>query len=238
MSGESTEEYLECIFDLTKEGLPAKTNDIAARLNISAGSASEMVQKLSREGYLDYERYAGAVLTERGKAVATKIKRKHRLLESFLVNILGMNKKESHQEACRLEHAVSDESEKRICQMMNNPELCPDGDPIPVCEEDCASCASEPSIELSKMGSGDEGMITHLKCDEEPQKIRKLISMGFVPGREVSVEERTPAKGPLVVRIGDTRIALGRDYASLVHVSSSRSDETFRRRRRKGRGHT
>ncbi|MDD1773865.1 MAG: metal-dependent transcriptional regulator [Methanomassiliicoccales archaeon] len=237
MSGESAEEYLECIYDLTRGSSPAKTNDIAARLNISPGSATEMVQKLSGEGYLDYERYGGAVLTEEGMIIATKIKRKHRLLESFLVNVLGMNKNESHQEACRLEHAVSDESEKRICQMVNNPELCPDGDPIPVCEDDCALCASEPSIALSRMKVGDEGSITHLQCDERPEKIRRLISMGFVPGREVCVEEETPAKGPLVVRLGDTRIALGREYASLVHVSSARPDVIREPgRRRKGRG--
>jgi len=239
MSGESAEEYLECIYDLTRIGSPAKTNDIAARLKIAPGSVTEMVQKLADEGYLDYEKYRGAALTDRGMVVATKIKRKHRLLESFLVNVLGMNKKESHQEACRLEHTVSDESEKRICQMMNNPQLCPDGEPIPVCEEDCALCASEPSIALSKMEVGDEGLITHLQCDKSPEKIRRLISMGFVPGRRVLIEEEMPIRGPFVVRLGDTRVALGREYASLVNVRSQKSAMPLgqgRRRRFRGRG--
>jgi DtxR family Mn-dependent transcriptional regulator len=238
MSGESVEEYLECVYDLTRDGMPAKTNDIAGRLMITPGSVTEMVQKLADTGYLDYEKYRGVALTGKGMIVATKIKRKHRLLESFLVNVLGMNKKESHQEACRLEHTISDESEKRICQMMNNPQLCPDGEPIPVCEDDCGLCASEPSIALSMMEVGDEGLITHLQCDKSPERIRRLISMGFVPGRKVCVEEKTPVRGPFIVRLGDGRVAVGREYGSLVHVGSVRSPRTSgigRRKRVRGR---
>jgi DtxR family Mn-dependent transcriptional regulator len=123
MSVESAEEYLECIYDLTKNGDPAKTNDIAARMDIGPGSVTEMIQKLADRGHLDYQKYKGVTLTEKGLVLARKVKRKHRILESFLVNFLGMNRGDSHEEACRLEHTISDESEKRLCLMMDNPKL-------------------------------------------------------------------------------------------------------------------
>lgn len=218
MVSNKIEEYIECIYEITRNGKPAKTNHIARCMKVSPASVTEMLRRLSDEGYVEYEKYRGASLTNRGMSIALKIKRKHRLLESFLVRILGMKRDESHVEACRLEHMLSDESERRICQMMNNPQFCPDGKPIPQCEEDCKRCTSEPSIPLTKLDIGDTGIITHLKCDENPSKIRRLISMGFVPGRNIILEEGVPAGGPLIVKLDECRIAIGREYASLVHV--------------------
>jgi DtxR family Mn-dependent transcriptional regulator len=234
MSVESAEEYLECIYDLTKNGDPAKTNDIAARMDIGPGSVTEMIQKLADRGHLDYQKYKGVTLTEKGLVLARKVKRKHRILESFLVNFLGMNRGDSHEEACRLEHTISDESEKRLCLMMDNPKLCPDGEPIPKCEEDCALCEREPSVSLTRMRKGEHGLITHLRCDKSPEKIRKLISMGLVPGRRVKVEEEAPIGGALVIGLGESKVALGKEYASLVHVGNiTNRNESPRRQSRR-----
>ena len=231
MPAETTEEYLECVYDLTNRGRLARNTDIAACMGVAPASATEMVQRLAAEGLLEYEKYKGATLTDKGLGIAKRLKRKHRIIESFLVNVLGLGAKESHDEACRLEHTISDESERKICQMMNNPQTCPDGEPIPYCEDSCGLCESEPSVPLADMEIGVEGSITHMKCDENPSMIRRLISMGFVPGRNVTVEERTPANGPLVVKLCDNRVALGRDYAALVHVKSTPAIRRFRRRR-------
>ncbi|HUL39845.1 MAG TPA: metal-dependent transcriptional regulator [Methanomassiliicoccales archaeon] len=223
MTSEITEEYLEAVYDLTQEGDAARTNDIAERMRVSPASATEMVQRLSGEGYLSYERYKGVSLTEKGMAVAKKIKRKHRLVERFLVDVLGAKKGEFHDEACRLEHAISDESERRICQIVNNPRYCPDGDPIPECEVgDCHMCQDHPCLPLAEMREGQTGEITHLKC-EDSNRIRRLISMGLVPGRSLMLEERTPMGGPLLVRLGESRVALAKDYADLVMVQPERS---------------
>ncbi|MBM4237781.1 MAG: metal-dependent transcriptional regulator [Euryarchaeota archaeon] len=218
MASENVEEYLECVFDLTQNGFPAKTSDIATCLKVSPASVTEMVQRLSDLGFLEYEKYKGATLTEKGMEVAVRIKRKHRLLESFLVRILGMRRGESHEEACRLEHTLSDESERRICQMMNNPQVCPDGKPIPQCDRECKLCESEPSMPLSELENGEVGVITHLRCEESPAKIRRLISMGFVPGRRILVEEEVPVGGPFIIKLDECRIAIGKEYASIVHV--------------------
>ncbi|MCE5297159.1 MAG: metal-dependent transcriptional regulator [Euryarchaeota archaeon] len=218
MVSENVEEYLECIWGLTQKGSPAKTKEIAERMKVSPASVTEMMQKLADMGYVNYEKYKGVTLTERGTEIGAKIKRKHRLLERFLVDVLGLKNEESHEEACRLEHTLSDESEKRICHMMNNPETCPDGDPIPKCKDDCSLCMSEPSVPLTDVVKGDKAVITHLVCDDTV-KMRRIISMGIVPGRTLCVEDRLPMGGPIVLMIQDCKIALAKDYAAMVHVS-------------------
>ncbi len=236
MLSEISEEYLECIFDLTLKGGSAKTSDIAVAMKIAPASATEMVQKLAGEEYLVYEKYQGVTLTSKGLKIAKKIKRRHRLLERFLVDVVGVkHPASSHEEACRLEHVISDDSECMICQLTNNPKFCPDGDPIPVCEEqDCPSCISKPPISLKDLKEGEGGRIAFLKC-EEPNNIRRLISMGFVPGRDVMVEEHTPIGGPILVKLQDSRIALAKEYADLVLIDKDdRKPKTARKSKSSG----
>lgn len=216
MVSENVEEYLECLWELTQDGTPARTSDIAKRMDVSPASVTEMMQRLDSQGYISYERYKGATLTEKGLRIGEAIKRKHRLLERFLVDVLGIEKERSHEEACRLEHMLSDESERRISEMMNNPSTCPDGDPIPAMDR-LRPSGNEGTIVLSEMGEGEEGTISHLVCDD-PQKIRRIIAMGFVPERPLIVEDRLPMGGPVLVKVGDSRVALAKEYADLVHV--------------------
>ncbi len=235
MLSEISEEYLECIFDLTLKGEPAKTSDIAVALKIAPASVTEMVQRLAAERYLMYEKYQGVRLTSKGLKIAKKIKRRHRLLERFLVDVVGVKHPGSHEEACRLEHVISDDSECMICQMTNNPKFCPDGDPIPVCEDgDCPNCISNPPVSLKDLKEGEGGRIAFLKC-EEPTNIRRLISMGFVPGREVQVEEHTPVGGPILVKLQDSRIALAKEFADLVLIDKDdRKAKSVRRSKSSG----
>lgn len=215
MISENAEDYLACIYDLSREGAPVKTTEIASRLRLSPASVTEMTQKLAGEGYLNYEKYRGVSLTSKGRRIAEKIKRRHRLLERFLVDVLGMSRKESHDEAMKLEHNVSDVSVERISKILNNPTVCPDGDPIP--EPEVPIENHEVSMSLAELEEGEEGSITHLLC-EDAGKIRRLIGMGFVPGRTVVLEERLPMNGPLLVKLEEMRIALSQDYAELVKV--------------------
>jgi DtxR family transcriptional regulator, Mn-dependent transcriptional regulator len=217
MVSENIEEYLESIWELNQLGKPAKTTDIAAELKVSPASVTEMLQKLAEEGYVIYEKYKGVTLTEEGNRIGSKIKRRHRLLERFLVDILGVSNEKSHEEACRLEHTISDISEKSLCQMMNNPQTSPKGKPIPRCENNCLDCIGEPTVSMSMLKPGEAGLISHLKCNEAA-KVRRIISMGFVPGRKVCVEEELPMGGPFLVNVEDSRIALAREYAAMVFV--------------------
>ena len=121
MVSESTEDYLETIYVLTRRHRAAKTKDIAQKLNISPASVSEMLGKLSEQGYINYEKYKGATLTDRGMREGMRVRRRHRILEKFLTDVLGIKRDKSHEEACRLEHIISDESMKKICQMVQEP---------------------------------------------------------------------------------------------------------------------
>ncbi len=135
------EEYLETILYVTKGNGMAKTSEIAEELGVSPSSVTEMIQKLSDEGYVKYMPYYGVTLTERGKREASRMKRRHRLLEKFLVDFLKMDKDDAHREACKLEHVVSDDVERRFCLMMGHPRKCPDGNPI-----ERASCCFEKEL--------------------------------------------------------------------------------------------
>jgi DtxR family Mn-dependent transcriptional regulator len=235
MLTEIAEEYLECVYDLTQSGEVAKTSEIAAKMGLAPATVTEMLQKLAADDYLDYERYKGVKLTRRGLRVARKIKRKHRLVERFLVDVVGTPKEESHEEACRLEHVLSDDAERRICQMTNNPKFCPDGNPIPECTDECSKCSSEPSVPLLSLKSGEKGLITHLKCDDQVSA-RRLISMGFVPGRQVVVDERVPMGGPLLVKLEGSLVAISKEYAALVNVGAVEEEGTGVEPGHRGRG--
>ena len=128
MQAERIEEYLETILYLIKKNnAPAKTKQIADELKVSPPSVTEMVQKLSNEGFVKYKPYYGVEFTEKGALEAARIKRKHQVLEKFLVDVLDVDTKIAHSEACELEHAVSDRILERICTYIGHPNLCPDG---------------------------------------------------------------------------------------------------------------
>jgi len=217
MVSESVEDYLSAIYVLTRRNRMAKTKDIAQRLRVSPASVSEMLRKLSEKDLVMYEKYKGVTLTETGMSLARRVRRRHRLLEKFLTEVLGMKREKSHEEACRLEHIISDESIKRICQMVQDPETCREGKLFEECNDNCDVCAGEPSLKLSELLEGEDAIISYITCDH-PGKVRRLISMGFVPGRNVALEEEIPMGGPLLVRLDECRVALARDFAELVHV--------------------
>lgn len=216
MISENIEDYLACIYDLSVDGRTVKTTQIASKLNISPGSVSEMIKKLSYLGYVTYEQYRGVSLTDEGLTIARRVKRRHRLLERFFVDILGMKNEESHNEAMKLEHTVSDESVERISKILKDPVVCPDGNPIPppdLPQPDVSGL----SVQLDTLGQGEAASITHI-ASEDLDRVRRLISMGFVPGHDIEIDEKVPVGGPLLVRIDGRRIALAKEMASLVWV--------------------
>lgn len=217
MVTESIEDYLGAIYVLTRKYPVAKTKDIASALRVSPASVSEMLNKMAEQGYIDYEKYRGAKLTERGMGIAKRVRRKHRLLERFLSDVLGLRHEKSHEEACKLEHIISEESMKKICQMVYDPDTYERSKPFPECDDECEIFQSKPSVSLTNLGEGEEATISFLTCNN-PGKVRRLISMGLVPGRKVVVEEKLPMNGPFLLRVEGSRVALARDFTDLVHV--------------------
>ncbi len=116
---ERVEEYLEAMLDIQREkGRVVKTSDLAKKLNVKPSSVTEMLLKLSKKGYVEYQPYYGAVLTEKGREVAERIKRYHRIFEKFFRDFLGIEEDEAHRLSCELEHHVNDDIVRRVCEII------------------------------------------------------------------------------------------------------------------------
>lgn len=187
----------------------AKTSEIAATLNVSPASVSEMIKILADEGMVTYEKYRGVSLTEKGAEYAKHLHEKHNVMERFLIDVLGTDEKRAHEEACKTEHVISDESAGRLCKILGTNEKCGCG-----CSIHCDAPSKDLTLDSVEIGTAH--VISHLKGGNADQ-IRKLISMGFAPEISVTVLERMDA-GPLLILINGMHIALKPDLASFVYV--------------------
>lgn len=219
MVSEFTEEYLEALYTLSKRKEPIKTTEIAKALALSPASVTEMVQRLSEKGYLEYKKYYGVRLTEEGLKLATTMKRRHRLLERFLADILGIKGEKVHAEACRLEHAVSPEVEEILCRILDHPRECPDDrEAIPPCEKgfaSCPHCGPGSIVPLSALVAGERGTVRlvvedHLARDE-------ISALGIVPGKKIMVESASPFR----FTMGKKKVSLDLPLARKILVERS-----------------
>ena len=144
----SVEDYLKAIYRLSPQGRPAATSEIAHRLELSPASVSGMVKRLSEQGLLEHVPYKGVQLTPDGRRAALRMLRRHRLIEAYLVAFLGYTWDTVHDEAERLEHAVSDTLVERMAGVLGHPTVDPHGDPIPTSEGDILELASTPLSEV------------------------------------------------------------------------------------------
>ncbi len=207
------EEYLESIYKLQQEQHPVSTSRLAEHLKLSAPSVSEMVKKLAGKELVSHTE-KGVCLTNEGKTIAKRVIRRHRLSERLLTDILGFRWDEVHDEACRLEHAISPEMEDRIAASLGNPRTCPHGHPIP--DKD-GILVKENVKPLSDLRTKDKGTIVSV-FEEDPKMLQYLASLGLIPDACVRVEEVAPFGGPLIVCVSGSRYALGREVASKIKV--------------------
>lgn len=208
-----TEEYLESIYKLQQEQHPVSTSRLAEHLKLSAPSVSEMIKKLTGRG-LVFPSEKGVCLTDDGKTLAKKVIRRHRLSERLLTDILGFKWDEVHDEACKLEHAISPEMEDRIAESLGNPKTCPHGHPIP--DKD-GNLVKEKVKPLCDLKAREKGIIVSV-FEEDPKMLKYLASLGLIPDVCVKVEEVAPFGGPLIVCVAGSRYALGREVASKIKV--------------------
>lgn len=215
MSTDNREDYLINILRLTEGEGVVKTTELANYMNVSPASVTEMLKVLQKEGLVNYERYRGVSLTEEGNIRARDLRRKHHIMERFLTDVLEIDHQDAHDQACAVEHSISDDAANKMCRMMGTKV----DDDCGTCKNPCHNSVDRMDITtpLSEMKQGEKGSISHL-ASEDASVIRKLISMGFVPGREVELSATVSDKGARVIRIGETTIALDRNIASAVHV--------------------
>jgi DtxR family transcriptional regulator, Mn-dependent transcriptional regulator len=211
----AVEDYAKAIYALqTRTRGPVSTNNLAERLDVTAGSASAMVRKLDEIGLVSHQPYHGVRLTAAGRRVALEVLRHHRLLELYLAETLGVSWDRVHDEAEVLEHVLSEDLEELIATKLGNPTRDPHGDPIPtrdgrIEESDTeALCTLQPS---------DTGVFVRVS-DSDPEMLRYLGDRGIAPGDALEVLDKQPFGGPLFVRFGKDVHVLGGDLARAMRV--------------------
>ena len=206
----SVEDYLKAIYRLSTGDHPAATSDIANHLDLSAPSVSGMMKRLSEQGLVEHVPYKGVVLTAEGRRQALRMVRRHRMIEAYLVRFLGYDWDTVHDEAERLEHAVSDTMVDRMAEALDNPTVDPHGDPIPATD---GSFAEPETVPLASVTAGELVEIVRVQTGD-PEQLRYLASIGLRPGVRATVIDRQPFDGPLTVAAGEARQVLGHEMAS------------------------
>lgn len=211
----SEEDYLKAIFSITSVGEDAaSTNDLAAKLDISAGSVSAMVKRLDEEGLVEHIPYRGVTLTDEGEQIALRVLRRHRLLELYLTEELGVPWNRVHEEAEILEHAISDDLIERIATKLGDPVFDPHGDPIPSRDLVLQTRATEP---LSGLAAGTNAVFVRIS-DQNSEMLSYLSSLGIALGDELRLVDREPFEGPCRVEAGGKVHTLGIPLASAMQV--------------------
>jgi DtxR family Mn-dependent transcriptional regulator len=195
----STEDYLKAIFKLEARDGAAQTSAIAEALEVAPPSVSGMVKRLSEGEFVQHVPYRGVQLTALGRRTALQMLRRHRILELYLIERLGYDWDSVHDEAERMEHAVSDELIERMSSALGDPKYDPHGSPIPSAEGEIESPDLVPMTDLIEGQHAELRMVS----DQDSERLRFLGSMGLKPGAQFTVLALQPFNGPLTVQIHD-----------------------------------
>ena len=219
LASQTVENYLKAIYVAQgshddADGL-VPMGQLASALGVVPGTATTMVKTLAESGLVRYEPYAGVRLTAAGERLAALVLRRHRLIEQFLVQVLGMNWSEVHEEAERLEHAVSERLIDRIDEMLGRPAVDPHGDPIPGPEGELAR-QTYPDLLSAPVGCG---LVVARVMAQDGEFLRFIEQRNLKPGQRVEIETRDAASDSVTVRseTGEV-ITIGARAASKVLV--------------------
>ncbi|MET9213906.1 MULTISPECIES: metal-dependent transcriptional regulator [unclassified Nocardia] len=220
---DTTEMYLRTIYDLEEEGVVPLRARIAERLEQSGPTVSQTVARMERDGLLLVAGDRHLELTDKGRAMAVAVMRKHRLAERLLVDIIGLDWQNVHAEACRWEHVMSEEVERRLIEVLNHPTTSPYGNPIPGLDElglGDTPAAEETLVRLSDLPNGAlhavvvRRLAEHIQTD--PEVIGRLREAGVVPDARVTVETKPGAV--LITVPGHSGFELSEEMAHAVQV--------------------
>jgi len=231
LTEEMLEDCLQAVHRLEGQGRVANLTEVAAFAGIMPASADQVLGELQARGLVQNGMAGCVSLTDQGRRLATGVLRRHRLSERLFADILGLPWDRVHDEAMRLEHALTPAAEARIAALLNHPETCPHGAPIPAADGSLTPPASQT---LDQVPAGARVRIQQI-VEEEPAFLRYLASLGVLPGAELCVEEVAPFGGPLLVQVGDARYALGRPVAAKILVRAEADVPGPRRARRRFR---
>jgi len=210
----TVQEYVEALYRLQQGERPVRAASLAAHLKVSRSAAVEMLRKMLQKGLADQVKDQGYILSREGEGLALHLLRTHRLSERFLTDILGISWDKVHGEACQLEHSLSPETGEALEKLLHRPATCPHGQPIPDKEGLFQEEAARP---LAEMVPGEKGTIMKIS-EEEPGLLKYLATLGLLPETPLSIEEVAPLGGPILVQVGSSKYALGKEVASKILV--------------------
>lgn len=210
----AVEDYLKAIYAMQQHG-QVSTSSLAEHLNFKPASVTGMLKALSDVHLVEYVPYRGVVLTESGEKIALEVVRHHRLIELYLVEVLGYSWDEVHDEAEALEHVISEKFESRIAALLGHPNFDPHGDPIPTLDGTLPSAATQ---HLGDLPVGAAGVIARVS-DQNAERLRYLAGLGLVPGAAVEVVASAPFEGPVSVRVAAATHPLDRRLARMIYVT-------------------
>ena len=227
---ENIEEYLEVLYRNGNNKEQISTTTLSNELGIAPGSVTQMLKKLEKLNYVDYVPYKGASLTDEGMKIAQKITRKHRILEKFLIEVLNIKQENVHEQACKMEHTLSDEAERALCTMLHNPDLGPSEGLIPACDlefSNCSQCYSVKDFDqvinrkfnllsVSELNSATQGVVSFIRGNSE--LLDKISDLGITVGSDIYYQGHDEVSGIFTVTIGDKHIELSRDMANNIFI--------------------
>jgi DtxR family transcriptional regulator, Mn-dependent transcriptional regulator len=190
------------------------TSALADVLHVSPPAVTRMVQRLKEAGFLDHEPYRGIRLTPLGEREALMNIRKHRLVERFLVDVMGFGWHEVHDAADNLGATVSDMVVNRMDDLTGHPRRCPHGEPIPTADGHMPRIVDTLLTEVA----ADADYVVSRCNTHDVEKLRYLASLGLTPGASIRLDERAPFHGPLHVRVGNQTHFLGYELAQVLRV--------------------
>jgi DtxR family Mn-dependent transcriptional regulator len=216
MLSQAVEDYLKTIYKL-QGGREASKADIARALGVSAASVSSMANRLTDMGLARHESYRGVSLTPSGEKIALEIIRHHRLLETYLKEVLDYPWDQIHEEAEHLEHHISEAFEDKIAELLGDPTHDPHGDPIPTRD---GQIAHEDTDSLADASLGESLKIGRVAADD-PVLLQYLESVGLLPGARVLVRSRERSDGSITVEVDQRSVAIRPDVAKQIFTARS-----------------
>lgn len=220
MSSPSIEDYIKGIYKARLETDEVTTQDLAARVGVSAPAVSKMLKRLTELRLVEHIPYQGVCLTPAGEKMALEIIRHHRLLELYLVQALGYGWDEVHAEAERLEHHISEEFEDRIDALLGHPAACPHGDPIPT-RDGVVPPVSRHTLAQQQTPAA---LTIRRVRDEDAELLRHLKKLGLLPGTAIEFVEQEPFGGAYVVRVGGEEVRVAPQAAEQIFVETQATD--------------
>ncbi len=208
-------EYLAEIYRLQQDSPTVSTTSLAERLNVSAPAVPRMLKRLKSAGYVKHVPYQGVELTDLGVQEALKEIRRHRILEVFLVQVMGFSWDEAHEHAEALGSGLNDAIAQRMAEMTNHPTRCPHGEPIPTADGRMPELSD---LSLINFSVGQKGSISRVRT-HEPEKLRYLASLNLIPGANFEVVGRAPFNGPMRLRVGRDEVVLGIELTQSLWVT-------------------